>query len=555
MALHHTSLGGRVLLLLATLLIAFSALFILQTGSARAQEPPPPCGGKAEGVSDPCGDKTGTAADVTEDGSFDEDTVTNLLGHTKIAGNFAWIILCGALVLFFQSGFALVESGFTRHKNACHTMMMNFVIFAIGGIAWYLFGFALMFGGLGALASVGGGTVVLDKMAHIGGDNWGLFGYKGWALTGGTYDVGVLTFWFFQVVFMDTAGTIVTGGMAERWKWSAFCVYSFFMGAFIYPLFGAWTWGGGFLAKSGLSMDLGHGYVDFAGSGVVHAVGGWAALAGAMVIGPRIGKYNKDGTTNTIVGHSIPLAILGVFILVFGWVGFNAGSSLNGQDLRISVVTVNTIIASCTGLLAAMFYAMMSEDYGKKPDAGACCNGMLAGLVAVTAPCAFVAPWAAFLIGAIGGLFTVVVYKFVDTKLKIDDPVGAFSVHGVNGIWGLISVGIFADGTYGAGWNGVEGTVKGLLYGDASQLGAQVLGAVVVAAWAFGATYVFMKVQHAMFGIRVDPQVEIEGLDVHEMGSRGYEYGDYPTPAGADPMTGTWAEKSGAPVPVPVGAD
>lgn len=555
MAIRDFSFGGRILLLLATLLIAFSALTVLQTGSAHAQEPEP-CSGKADGAGDPCGDKTGTAADITEDGDFDEDSVIDALGKAKIGVNFTWTLLAGALVLFFQGGFALVETGFTRAKNAAHTMMMNFVIFAIGGVGWYLTGFALMFGGVGGLAALGGGTAVLDGMVHIGGDDWGIFGTKGWLLLGDNYDVGVMAFWFFQLVFMDTAGTIVTGAMAERWKWSSFMIYSLFMAAFLYPIFGSWAWGGGWLAHLGLSSDLGHGYVDFAGSGVVHAVGGWSALAGAIVIGPRIGKYNADGSANTIVAHSIPLAILGVFILLFGWLGFNAGSSLSGNDLRISAVIVNTVIASCTGTLAAMIYAMMSSAYGKKPDPGLCCNGMLAGLVAITAPSGFVAPWAAFVIGAIAGMITAFVYKFVDTKLKIDDPVGAFSVHGANGVFGLIAVGIFADGTYGAGWNGVDGGVAGLLYGDGGQFIAQIIGAVVVAAWAFGGTYIFMTVQKMVQGgIRVDEQTEIVGLDIHEMGTHGYEYGDYPTPAGFNPMVGNYHQEHTGPAPMSAGAD
>src|SRR5439155_20631940 len=289
---------------------------------------------------DPCGDTTGTSTDygVDSPAKLDQDTfatVADQVGKNKIAVNFTWTLLAGALVLFFQSGFALVETGFTRAKNAAHTMMMNFVIFAIGGVAWFVTGFALMFGGIGSLAVLGGGTSVLDGIAKLGGADWGIFGTKGWFLAGSSYDVGVMALWFFQLVFMDTAGTIVTGAMAERWKWSAFVVYSFFMAGFLYPMFGAWAWGGGWLAHLGLSMSLGHGYVDFAGSGVVHAVGGLSALAGAISIGPRIGKYNRDGSGNTIPGHNLAMAILGVFILLFGWVGFNAGSTLAATELRI----------------------------------------------------------------------------------------------------------------------------------------------------------------------------------------------------------------------------
>jgi Amt family ammonium transporter len=308
------------------------------------------------------------------------------------------------------------------------------------------------------------------------------------------------------------------------------------MAGFLYPLFGCWAWGGGWLAHLGLSSDLGHGYVDFAGSGVVHAVGGLSALAGAIVIGPRIGKYNADGSANTIHGHSIVIAILGVFILLFGWLGFNAGSTLAATELRISSVIVNTVIASCTGLLAAMFLTMLWKGPYGKPDPGQSCNGMLAGLVAITAPSGFVAPWAAFVIGAVAGVLVVVVYQFVDTKLKVDDPVGAFSVHGANGLWGVISLGLFADGTYGAGWNGVDGTVTGLFYGDAGQLVAQLIGVVTLIVWAFGGTFIFMRVQDMIMGIRVSPEVEEEGLDIAEMGTHGYEPAGAPSGGGLVPQ-------------------
>jgi Amt family ammonium transporter len=536
--------GGVLFLGLAAALIAAFALLIVGAGTVSAQEP---CGGNAWGDGDPCGDTTGTSVDIVgEDGvSFDEETFTGVveqLGKTKIGVNFTWTLLAGALVLFFQSGFALVETGFTRAKNAAHTMMMNFVIFAIGGVAWFATGFALMFGGVGGLAALGGGTSVLDGVAKLGGDaDWGIFGTQGWFLGGESYDVGVMALWFFQLVFMDTAGTIVTGAMAERWKFSAFIVYSFFMAGFLYPLFGMWAWGGGWLAHLGLSSDLGHGYVDFAGSGVVHAVGGLSALAGAIVIGPRIGKYNKDGTVNAIPGHNLVLAILGVFILLFGWLGFNAGSTLSGTDLRIASVIVNTVIASCTGMLAAMFLVWAWKGAGGKPDPAFTANGMLAGLVAITAPSGFVAPWAAFVIGAIAGVFVVLAYRFVDSVLKIDDPVGAFSVHGVNGLWGVVALGLFADGTYGAGWNGVDGTVTGLFYGDAGQLGAQMVGVVTLIVWAFGGTFLFMKVQDMLMGIRVSPEVEIAGLDIPEVGARGYQ-------PDADPYPPTTPGRAPAPV-------
>lgn len=533
----------------ALVLLGLMSVFMLGVaGTALGQTA---CGGKATGAGDPCGDKTGGAVDVvgTAEVSSDDQTLSDVadqVGKNEVAVNFTWVLLAGALVLFFQSGFALVETGFTRAKNAAHTMMMNFVIFAIGGVAWFAIGFPLMFGGVGGLAQLGGGTSVLDGVFMLGGNpNLGLWGTKGWFLGGSSYDVGVMALWFFQLVFMDTAGTIVTGAMAERWKFSAFAVYSFFMATLLYPLFGMWAWGGGWLAKLGVSQGWGHGYVDFAGSGVVHSVGGLSALAGAIVIGPRLGKYGKDGKVHTIAGHNLPMAILGVFILLFGWIGFNAGSTLAATDLRISAVIVNTVIASCSGLLAAMFLAWLWKGRYGKPDPGITANGMLAGLVAVTAPSAFIAPWAALVIGAVAGIIVVLAYVIVDTKLKIDDPVGAFSVHGVCGLWGVIAVGLFADGTYGAGWNGVDGTVTGLFYGDASQLVAQLVGVAVLIVWAFGLSFVFFKVQHRIWGIRVTAEEELTGLDLPLMGALAYPEQMSTSPAsvtvvdGAAPVTAT----------------
>lgn len=536
--------------LLRTLLLLFLVLglALIVASPVSAEEI---CGGAAVGAGDPCGEGTGGSVDVVEEPILDEETfetVVDQVGKNKVAVNFTWTLLAGALVLFFQAGFALVETGFTRAKNAAHTMMMNFVIFAIGGVGWFAVGFPLMFGGIGALGVLGGGTGVLDGIFTLGGDpNLGLWGTKGWFLAGESYDVGVMALWFFQLVFMDTAGTIVTGSMAERWKFSSFIIYSFFMATILYPLFGNWAWGGGWLAKLGVSLGLGHGYVDFAGSGVVHAVGGLSALAGAAVIGPRIGKYGPNGKVNTILGHNLPMAILGVFILLFGWLGFNAGSTLAGTELRISSVIVNTVIASCTGLLAAMFLAWAAKGWYGKPDPGMSANGMLAGLVAITAPSGFVAPWAAFVIGAIAGVIIVVVYQFVDRKLKIDDPVGAFSVHGANGLWGVIALGLFADGSYGAGWNGIDGNVAGLFYGDSSQLLAQLVGCVTLIIWAFGGTYLFMRIQKAISGIRVPRETELQGLDMGEMGAPGY-HDLVPAPSGD-------GRASGVPAPVPSGIE
>jgi Amt family ammonium transporter len=421
-----------------------------------------------------------------------------------------------------QAGFALVETGFTRAKNATHTMMMNVVVFGIGVVGFYTVGFALMFGGIGGFPSLGGGTMLNGLVEVVKG--WGIIGYKGFFLkTGGTYDVAVYAMFFFQLVFMDAACTIPTGAMAERWKFSSFVVFGFFMSMILYPLFGNWVWGGGWLAALGKNLSLGHGYIDFAGSSVVHAMGGLCALAGIIVLGPRIGKFNKDGSPNAIPGHHLPMALLGTLVLLFGWFGFNAGSTLAATDLRIPVVVVNTMLASAAGCLTAMFAVW--RKFGK-PDASMSANGMLAGLVAITAPCAFVEGWAALVIGGIAGVLVVYSILFVERVLKLDDPVGAVSVHGVCGLWGVMSLGIFADGTYGVGFNGVGATaakgVTGLLYGDTSQFMAQGIGAIVVIIMALGGGYLFFRVLDAVMGLRVSAQVELEGLDVHEIGNPAY---------------------------------
>lgn len=495
-------------------------------------------GGALVYAGDPGGDKTGTKQDVvgaTAGAPTAEELkqaeriepfavkLADVVGQNRVAINLVWMLITGFLVMFMQAGFALVETGFCRAKNATHTMMMNFLVYPLGMLGFWVAGFALMFGSLGAVGSLGGTPPLSGKefTIHLFGKPFGLLAGNGFFLGGDFYDSAVFGLFLFQMVFMDTACTIPTGAMAERWKFSAFMIYAFFMAMFLYPLFGHWAWGGGWLASLGKNFGLGHGYVDFAGSGVVHAVGGFCGLAGAMALGPRIGKYNKDGSANPIPGHHLPMAILGTFILAFGWFGFNPGSTLaasGGGALRIGIIATATMLASAGGAVSAALYWWLR--YGK-PDPSMTCNGMLAGLVAITAPSAFVNAWQAVVIGLIAGILVCVFVRFFD-KVHVDDPVGAISVHGVCGLWGLLSVGIFADGTWGAGWNGVEGTVKGLLYGDYGQFLAQLIGCVTVFLWAWGVSYLFFKIQDAIMGIRVSPEVELQGLDVPEMGAEAY---------------------------------
>jgi len=438
-----------------------------------------------------------------------------------VAINFVWTLVCGFLVMFMQAGFAMVETGFTRAKNAAHTFAMNFMVYGIAMLAYWAVGFALQAGGLGPMTTLGG----FDGLSHelsvsLGGHTWGLAGGSGFFLTGAAYAAPAFTYFLFQMVFMDTAATIPTGAMAERWKFSAFVVFSVFIGAIIYPLFANWTWGGGWLAQLGTNLGLGHGHVDFAGSSVVHMTGGVIGLVGAALIGPRRGKYNADGTPNAIPGHNIPMALVGTFILCFGWFGFNPGSTLAGSDLRIGVIATNTMLAGAAGSVAAMVY--MWRKYGK-PDPSMMANGALAGLVAITAPCAFVTAPSAVLIGAVAGVLVCAAVFFIDGRLRIDDPVGAISVHGVNGLWGILALGLLADGTYGDGWNGVPGPVRGLLYGDPSQFLAQLVGGltnvVAVGAMAYGA---YKLTDVLVGGHRVSAEVEELGLDLPEVGALAY---------------------------------
>jgi ammonium transporter, Amt family len=440
--------------------------------------------------------------------------------RTEQSLNLAWVLVAGFLVMFMQVGFAMLETGFTRAKNAVNTMAMNLVIYPIGLIGFFLTGYGFMLGGVGQYASLGSLSIAHHELTlHLGAHKFGLLGLTKFGLFSVAGDPGSLAMFLFAVVFMDTAATIPTGAMAERWKFSAFFIYGLFMSMFLYPLYGNWVWGGGWLSQLGVNFGLGHGHVDFAGSSVVHMTGGVTALAGILVLGPRIGKFRRNRIIGAMPGHNLPMAVVGTLILAFGWFGFNCGSTFAASDSRIALIAVNTMLSSAAGALAALLAMWLRY---KRPDIGITCNGLLGGLVAITAPCAFVSPWAAILIGLVAGLITDWSVIMLERHLHVDDPVGAIAVHGVCGIWGALALGLFADGSYGMGWNGVAGPVRGLLFGDPSQFVAQLIGVGTNLVVVFALALAFFVVIERTIGNRVAAEVEWTGLDMLEMGSEAY---------------------------------
>ncbi len=455
--------------------------------------------------------------------------LADVVGHVRIATNFNWTLVTGYLVLFMQAGFALLTCGLVRKKNAAHLMMLNFAAYVFAFLAYYAIGYAFQFGAVAVNAAPTnlGGTPTLNQFL-IGSGQWGFLGGNGFFLSGAGYDAGSNALTLFEVVFMETAGYIIVGAICERITFWSFVLCELFLGAILYPMFGCWVWGGGWLSQLGSTMNFGHGYVDFAGSTVVHAVGGFCAMALAVILGPRIGKYGPDGKPRAFPAHNIAFVVIGTFILLFGWMGFNPGSTLGATDLRISVIAVNTNLAAVAASATAMIFWYFV--FGK-PDISMACNGMLAGLVAITAPCAFVSSNSAVIIGILAGIVVCLGVLFNERVIKVDDPCGAISVHGYCGWMGAVSVGIFADGTYGAGWNGVGAAtylgkagqgVTGLLYGDTSQFWLQLSGATLCALYAFGFTYLVFKIVNAIRSLRVAEAVELEGLDVPEFGMLAY---------------------------------
>ena len=411
----------------------------------------------------------------------------------ELSINTMWTLLAAVLVFWMQAGFAMVETGFTRAKNAGNIIMKNLMDFALGSIIFWILGFGLMFG--------------KDIAGFIGVPNFFIQGDLSYLNLGVSKDAYI----FFQTVFCATAATIVSGAMAERTKFSSYCIYSVVISAVIYPVVGHWIWGGGWLQNLG--------FHDFAGSTVVHSVGGWCALIGAAILGPRIGKYTKDGKSNAFPGHSLTLGALGVFILWMGWFGFNPGStlSLTGDNLNTAsrVFITTNLAAAC----AATTTMMITWFKYKKPDISMTLNAVLAGLVAITAGCDVVTPAGSAIIGIVSGFVVVFGIEFIDKVVKIDDPVGAIGVHCLNGVVGTIMVGLFA----------AYGDNLGLFYGGGfKSLGIQLLGIIVVAAWTIACALVLFKTLKATVGLRVSTEEEIRGLDLQEHGIDS-AYADFQT--------------------------
>lgn len=403
--------------------------------------------------------------------------------------NIVWVFLGAVLVMFMQAGFAILETGFTRQKNANNVLMKNLMDFSIGSIIFLVVGFGLMFGDsfnglIGTSGFFDPTTLKLDDFDSLSPS----------------------VFIFFQTVFCATAATIVSGAMAERTKFSSYLIYTLIISLIIYPISGHWIWGGGFLSKMG--------FIDFAGSTAVHSVGGWAALMGAIVLGPRIGKYNADGSTNAIPGHNIPLGTLGVFILWFCWFGFNPGSSLEAEGY-VGHIALTTNLSACAAAITTLFLTW--KRYGK-PDISMTLNGVLAGLVAITAGCHIVSLYASIVIGVVAGFLVTFGIEILDKKLHVDDPVGAVGVHCLNGVWGTLAVGLFACHTPAA-----DGSVLGLFYGGGFDLLlTQLIGVVSVALWVCGTSFIMFTLIKHTIGLRVTPEEEINGLDIGEHGSEAY---------------------------------
>ena len=428
-------------------------------------------------------------------------SLNEVVSINKVALDTIWVLVTAFLVFWMNAGFALVESGLCRAKNTVNILAKNFVVFAISSIAFYIIGWGIMFGdGTSFFGTQGLFMLTGTDNSPATGDAYkGVYSAMNW--TG----VPLYAKFFFQLVFAGTAATIVSGAVAERIKFISFIVFSFIIVGIIYPIGGHWIWGGGWLAKIGM--------FDFAGSTVVHSIGGWAALAGVIVLGPRIGKYTKDGKVNPIPGHNMSTATLGALILWLGWFGFNPGSTMSADANAIARVALTTNMAAAAATLTATLTAWLMLG---KPDLSMILNGTLAGLVAITAPCAFVSVPSSLIIGIIAGVLVVLAVIMFD-KLKLDDPVGALSVHLINGVFGTFALGLFAEDRFMPGTTG-----NGLFFGGTKLFFAQIVGIVSVGAFIFIISLISWYVIKALFGLRVSEEEETIGLDIGEHGVEAY---------------------------------
>ena len=425
-------------------------------------------------------------------GLIDDEGTLKKVEDAKYMGDTLWVLVAAFLVFFMQAGFAMVESGFTRAKNAVNILMKNLMDFSMGSIAYWAIGFAIMFGAGNAFMGTSGWFVPSQTLTEGAAASTSVFSSLEWS------SVPTYAAWLFQLVFAATAATIVSGAMAERTQFKSYLIYSVFITGIIYPVVGHWIWGGGWLASMGMS--------DFAGSTVVHSTGGWLALTGAIVLGPRLGKYDADGKPRPIAGHNLPLAALGVFILWLGWFGFNPGSQMGADAAPISSIAITTNLAAAAGAITAMITAWIILG---KPDAGMALNGALAGLVAITAGCASVTPTSAAIIGALGGIVVVLSVLLLE-RMKIDDPVGAISVHGTCGALGTILLGFFHS-------------EKGIFFdGGFELLWAQIVGVVAVLVWCLVTGFILFYGIKAITGLRVTEEEEQAGLDYEEHGASAY---------------------------------
>ena len=438
--------------------------------------------------------------------------------------NLTAVILAGVLVVLMQAGFVLVVAGLCRAKNAAQVISINFLIFVLSVLGFWVCGFGFLSGGWSGTVGVPLGQWTI----HLFGHPFGLIGTHGFFLGSPGAAPAVDALFFFQAVVISLAAVIPAGVMAERWRFTNMVLYGVVAAALPLAVFGHWVWGGGWLAELGQNLGLGHGFVDFAGCSVVHAAGGMIGLMGAVALGPRLGKYARDGRPRPIAGHNLVFVVVGSLLLAVGWFGFNIGPAFFVAESRVPVIAVNTMLAAAAG--AAATWALVTVKF-RKPDLSMICNGLLAGLVAISGSCAFVNPAGAVLTGIVAGILLVYAVLFFETKMKVDDPMGALSVHGVGGAWGILSLGLLADGSFGANWNGVQdkagvagafATIFGGIANDWGQLLAQIIGALSCLIFFGLAAWIWFKVSNAIVPIRTRREDELGGLDLPEVGAECY---------------------------------